>query len=163
MNTRFSWFLLIALLCGAPAKAELRSDVGGCYGVRGIGHKGGDEIVCNESFPSLWLSADRDDSRYIEITGYLAYVSGWAYLFPSRDFYYYSAGHGGIRLHVEPEQEEALKKIVERGRPVTLVGLYQPAPKRGGARPMGALDVAGDKFWNPTLPNEVPDVPEPAR
>lgn len=80
-----------------------------------------------------------------------------------KDLYYYSAGQGGIRLHVEPSQQEALKRNVQRERPVTLVGLYQPAPKRGGARSMGSLEVAGDRFWMPTLPDEVPDVPEPAR
>lgn len=163
MNTRCLVLLLIAVACCASAKAELRSEVGGCFGVRGIGPGGSDEIVCSESFPALWSSADRDDSRYIEITGYVAYVFGGAYLFPSKDLYYYSAGQGGIRLHVESSQQDSLKKIAQRERPVTLMGLYQPAPKRGGARPMGALDVAGNRFWMPTLPDEVPDVPEPAR
>lgn len=116
--------------------------------------------VCSIGFPAIWAGSERMEGLTVRITGYVDYIDGDAYLFPSRDLYVYSAGQGGIRINLAPEDEDLLKTIARKnGGPVTFVGIFSNRKRGIASGSVGRLRVGKSMFWPQEMPGEAPQPP----
>ena len=118
----------------------------------------GDVIrVCEEIFQRLWSQGEQAE-RYLQITGYVAYLDHTPHLFASKDTYLYSGGRGGIRLELPPSERGRFDRVASGGGAVTVAGRYMPGRKGGNV--IGSLEVIGRHYWEQGLPGEMPRLPE---
>lgn len=118
----------------------------------------GDVIrVCEEIFQRLWSQGEQAE-RYLQITGYVAYLDHTPHLFASKDTYLYSGGRGGVRLELPPSERGRFDRVAAGGGAVTVAGHY--APGREGSNVIGSLEVIGRHYWEQGLPGEMPPLPE---
>ncbi|MCI1145614.1 hypothetical protein [Stenotrophomonas muris] len=135
--------------------AEVRENHAKCYAVSEVDGDGKPIRVCTLLFQDL---RNRRDSVYVEVSGYVAYIGGLPYLFPSRDAYIYTGGKGGVALAIPLPEKKRFKRLVRADSTVTVAGLYSPGAGSGNGG-LGQLEVIGRHYWLQELPGDKPQLP----
>jgi hypothetical protein len=112
--------------------------------------------VCPEIYPRLWSGAVSE--RFIEITGYLAYMGDVPIIYASRDIYLYSAGKGGVLLDINPSERGRFVGLVKGEAAITVAGKYLPGPDSKYSS-IGRLEVMGRHYWQQEMVGQKPSLP----
>lgn len=156
MKLKIALLTMVLASCTGQVRADVLDTGGRCWAIAEKQPDGTPIEICATSFPGLWAGLGGTQVRYIEITGYVTYAFGVPHVFASKDMYLYSAGRGGIRLHVAADEKDTFDRMVQKERPMTLGGLYLPGRESKGDRPLGTMDVMPGRFWLSILPDEKP-------
>lgn len=146
--------LCVLMIFSFGVAARERSDVG-CYAVNDSSPGASPVQVCPEIFPRLWSA---DERRFIELTGYVAYVEDVPILFASKDIYLYSGGKGGVVLELRPPERERFRRLAKGEFAITVAGEYSPK-NDSGLSSIGTLEVIGRHYWQQEMPGERPSLP----
>lgn len=125
---KFTLSISLLVLLAASTSASASASASTSNVPRGCSAGGARGEVCVITFGEIWGGREHYSGRTVALRGYLASGVGGLTLYPSRDFFFFQNGAGGVAIRVDEDVYRAARSRMSKPSPLPDWDLESPCP-----------------------------------